>query len=132
METLEIRTEGRDQFIDITNKVEAAVARLGLQEGAVIVYVPHTTAGILINEHADPTVAHDIQADLDRLIPWDQPYYRHREGNSPSHARASLVGSSEMILVESGKLQLGTWQGIFFCEFDGPRNRRVFVKALTA
>ena len=132
MEVIEIQTEARDQFLDITNRIQSAVEALGLEQGAVVVFVPHTTAGIAINEHADPSVAHDIQADMDRLVPWDQAYYQHREGNSPSHARATLAGSSEMVLVERGKLQLGTWQGVFFCEFDGPRRRKVFIQPLSS
>jgi len=132
METLQVRSQEREQFIDITEEVRRALKRLGLKQGALLIFVPHTTAGIVVNEGADPSVAHDVQADLQRLVPWDQPYYRHGECNSPSHSRASLVGSHQWIVVESGELQLGTWQAIFFCEFDGPRNRRVFVQGLAA
>lgn len=132
METLQVQTGAKEQFLDITGELREAVRRLELADGIVVVYVPHTTAGIAINEGADPSVAADIQSDLERLVPWDQPYYRHREGNSPSHARASFVGSSETILVEGGELVLGTWQAVFFCEFDGPRRRKVYVKALSA
>lgn len=130
METLRIQTESREQFVDITQRIQRAVQEAGVNEGVVVVYVPHTTAGVAINEHADPTVAVDIQADLSRLVPWEQPYYRHREGNSPSHAKATLVGSSEMIPIEQGQLVLGTWQGVFFCEFDGPRRRKAYLTFL--
>lgn len=130
MHTLDVRTNDRDQLIDITDRVRQVVQDQHYREGALVVYVPHTTAGIAINENADPTVAQDLQADLQRLVPWEQPYYRHREGNSSSHARAGLVGSSELVIVEDGELVLGTWQGIFFCEFDGPRSRSVYIKLL--
>lgn len=130
MHTLEINTESQSEFVDITGDVKRAVREAGLQHGLVVVYVPHTTAGIVINEHADPSVAHDIQSDLERLVPWQQSYYQHSEGNSPSHARASLTGTSETIPVEDGQLVLGTWQGIFLCEFDGPRRRKVYVKTM--
>ena len=130
METLEVKTDNHDQLIDITDQVRSAISRMQFDDGVLVVYVPHTTAGILINEAADPSVAHDVQEDLKRLVPWEQSYYRHREGNSSSHARASLVGSSELVIVENGKPQLGTWQGIFFIEFDGPRRRKVYLKAL--
>lgn len=130
MRTLELNTESQSQFIDITGDVRQVVRESELESGLVVVYVPHTTAGIAINEHADPSVAGDIQADLERLIPWHQTYYQHAEGNSPSHARAGLVGTSEVVLVENGELQLGRWQGIFFCEFDGPRRRKVYIKTM--
>lgn len=131
MKSLNIETEAREQFVEITDQIARAVREAGVQEGAVVVYVPHTTAGVAINEHADPTVAVDIQADLKRLVPWEQPYYRHREGNSPSHSKATLVGSSETILIEDGRLVLGTWQGVFFCEFDGPRRRKAYLRFLS-
>lgn len=130
MHTLDVRTNDRDQLIDITDRVRQVVQDQHYREGALVVYVPHTTAGIAINENADPTVAQDLQADLQRLVPWEQPYYGHREGNSSSHTRAGLVGSSELVIVEDGELVLGTWQGIFFCEFDGPRSRSVYIKLL--
>lgn len=131
METFEIQTEQREQFVEITDRIERAVRQAGVEQGVVVVYVPHTTAGIAINEHADPTVAVDIQADLGRLVPWEQSYYRHREGNSPSHTKATIVGSSETLLIEGGRLVLGTWQGVFFCEFDGPRRRRAHLTVLS-
>ena len=128
METFEVRTQTDSQMIEITEQVAERVAAAGIRSGIVHVYVPHTTAAVTINENADPTVVHDILADLDRLIPRRQPYYRHAEGNSASHLKSSLLGCCQSILVEGGHLVLGTWQGIFFCEFDGPRTRRVRVK----
>ncbi len=129
MESFEIETGGRTDFVDITEKVRSAAARSGKRRGCVFVYVPHTTAGITINEHADPDVAADIQRTLDRLVPWDGPY-RHSEGNAAAHVKAALLGHCATIPVEGGKLALGTWQGIFFAEFDGPRRRKVFVQVI--
>lgn len=130
METFEVRTAQRDQFVDITERVRQAVRGAGLTSGVVIVYVPHTTAGVTINENADPDVVHDMLLTLRKLIPKDLPGYRHAEGNSDSHVKASLMGASTQVLVEEGELVLGTWQGIYFCEFDGPRNRTVHVQVL--
>lgn len=113
--------------MEITAAVQDAVAALGLREGVVTVFVPHTTAGIAINEHADPDVMRDVGRALDRLIPWSHPDYAHSEGNSAAHIKAVLTGSSVRVPVVDGRLQLGTWQGIFFCEYDGPRNREVWV-----
>jgi secondary thiamine-phosphate synthase enzyme len=126
--TLSIRTQQRSQLIDITDSIAAAVRDSGAHAGRVDVFVPHTTAAVTINENADPDVIRDILADLDRLLPETQPYYRHAEGNSSAHLRASLFGASETVLIEDGRLLLGTWQGIYFCEFDGPRSRRVFLR----
>jgi secondary thiamine-phosphate synthase enzyme len=112
---------------DITSKVEGELKRSGLKDGVCFVFVPHTTAGITINEGADPSVVADIQATLNKLVPWEGSY-RHLEGNSAAHIKSSLMGSSVIVLVESGRLKLGTWQGIFFCEFDGPRSRKVYMK----
>lgn len=130
MEKLQISTPSQNALVDITEQVKQAVRSRQYQDGILLIFVPHTTAGIAINEHADPSVARDIQADMERLVPWRQSYYRHAEGNSSSHTRTSFVGSSEMVIVESGSLQLGTWQGIFLCEFDGPRRRQVWLKFL--
>src|SRR4029077_4308046 len=127
METLRVRTERRTQLVDVTTGVERAVRASGVVSGICYVYVPHTTAGVAINEHADPDVASDLEGVFDRSVPHSGPY-RHSEGNTDSHAKAVLVGPSQVIFVEEGKLVLGTWQGIFFCEFDGPRERKVFVK----
>jgi secondary thiamine-phosphate synthase enzyme len=112
---------------DITSLVQKEVSRSGLQDGVCLVYVPHTTAGITINEGADPAVCRDMVAKLNELVPRDAGY-RHTEGNADSHIKASLVGSSVSVIVENGRLLLGTWQKIFFCEFDGPRSRKVYIK----
>lgn len=127
MKKLTIQTRARSAFVDITVQVQAAVKELGLKSGAVTVFVPHTTAGITINENADPDVVGDIQAVLEKMVPW-QGAYRHGEGNSAAHVKAGLMGSSVRVLVEDGRLQLGTWQAIYFCEFDGPRSRQVWIK----
>lgn len=126
MKTLELETRSRTQFIAITDLVQAAVRELGLRDGAVTVFVPHTTAGVTINENADPDVVADMAMALDRMVPWTAGY-AHDEGNAAAHVKASLMGSSVRVLVESGRLRLGTWQGIYFCEFDGPRTRTVWV-----
>ena len=125
--TLSVNTRNRSEMIDITSKVEEELTRSGLKDGVCFLFVPHTTAGITINESADPSVATDIQAMLNKLIPWEGSY-RHLEGNSAAHIKSSLIGNSVMVFVESGHLKLGTWQGIFFCEFDGPRSRKLHIK----
>src|ERR1700682_3610636 len=127
METLRVKTGRRTQLVDVTTAVERAVTESGVVSGVCYVYVPHTTAGVAINEHADPDVATDLEGVFDRLVPHSGPY-RHAEGDSYSHAKAVMVGASQVIFVEDGKLALGRWQGIFFCEFDGPRERKMFVK----
>ena len=127
LKTLHIRTDRRTQFVDVTNEVQRAVQATGVTSGICYIYVPHTTAGVAINEHADPDVAHDVESVLDRLVPHQGPY-RHGEGNSDSHAKAVLTGTSQVVFVENGRLVLGTWQGIFLCEFDGPRDRKLLVK----
>jgi len=127
LSTLSISTRDRSEMIDITSKVEGELKRSGLKDGVCFVFVPHTTAGITINEGADPGVVADIQATLSKLVPWEGPY-RHLEGNSAAHIKSSLIGNSVIVFVESGRLKLGTWQGIFFCEFDGPRTRKVHMK----
>lgn len=129
METLDVQTRERVQFVDVTARVGEAVARLGLRDGAVLVYVPHTTAGVTINEDADPSVRRDLAMTLDGLVPRDLPF-AHLEGNSDAHVKASLTGSSVTVPVVGGRLQLGTWQGIYFAEFDGPRSRRLCVQPL--
>ena len=125
--TLSINTSNRSEMIDITSRVEEELKRSGLKDGVCFLFVPHTTAGITINESADPSVATDIQAMLNKLIPWEGSY-RHLEGNSAAHIKSSLIGNSGMVFVESSHLKLGTWQGIFFCEFDGPRSRKLYIK----
>ena len=127
MKTLRVKTNRRTQFVDITREVQQALRESDVKSGVCHVYVPHTTAGVVINEHADPGVASDVEGIVDRLIPHNGPY-RHGEGNTDSHMKAILTGTSQSVFIENGKLALGTWQGIFLCEFDGPRQRRVFVK----
>ena len=126
MQSFSVKTKGRTDFVDITNEVAAAAEKSGRTDGTVTVFVPHTTAGITINENADPSVVDDIVAALDRLVPWEAGY-RHSEGNSAAHVKASLMGSSIAVMMEKGRLKLGTWQGIYLCEFDGPRSRQVWV-----
>jgi secondary thiamine-phosphate synthase enzyme len=127
MQTLRVKTRRRTQLVDVTPAVERVVTESGVVSGVCYVYVPHTTAGVAMNEHADPDVASDLEGVFDRLVPHAGPY-RHAEGNTDSHAKAVMVGASQVIFVESGKLVLGTWQGIFLCEFDGPREREIFVR----
>jgi secondary thiamine-phosphate synthase enzyme len=122
-----VTTNRKCEFVDITGEVAAKVAESGVEEGVCCVYVPHTTAGVTINENADPSVRRDILSALDRIVP-ESGSYTHSEGNSPGHIKASLIGSSVGVVIGQGALVLGTWQGIFFCEFDGPRRRSVFVK----
>jgi secondary thiamine-phosphate synthase enzyme len=131
MNTFTVRTHARTELADVTREVVSAVAEAGVERGAAIVYVPHTTAGVTINENADPSVRLDIETTLDGLVPWTAGY-RHSEGNSAAHVKAALVGSSVTIPVEKGALVLGTWQGVYFCEFDGPRTRKVHVQVLGA
>jgi secondary thiamine-phosphate synthase enzyme len=126
MREIRLSTTSRTELLDITAEVQKAVAESGVRDGVCHVYVPHTTAGITINENADPSVRQDILKELNKIVPF-QDQYKHCEGNAAAHIKASIVGSSETILVEAGRLLLGTWQGIFFCEFDGPRSRRVII-----
>jgi secondary thiamine-phosphate synthase enzyme len=126
MRRIAVRTTGRDEMADITRDVAAIVAESNIGNGLCLVFVPHTTAGVTINEHADPDVADDIIMALDKLVPEDGSC-KHVEGNSAAHLKASLIGSSVTVPVENGALQLGTWQGIFFCEYDGPRTRHAWV-----
>ena len=128
MHTFTLKTHSRDQMVEITSQVRNLVRESGGTEGAVMVYVPHTTAGVTINENADPDVVHDFLLQLDQMVPWSQSFYRHAEGNSASHVKASMMGSSCTVIIDDGRLVLGTWQGIYFCEFDGPRTRQVHVK----
>lgn len=123
-----ISSKHRNQMIDITGQVSSLVTQSGISNGDVIVYCPHTTAAITINENADPSVSHDILLTLEELVPHHRPGYRHSEGNSDAHCKSSIVGCSEQILIKDKSLDLGTWQGIFFCEFDGPRNRKAIVQ----
>ncbi|MCX7972900.1 MAG: secondary thiamine-phosphate synthase enzyme YjbQ [Candidatus Aminicenantes bacterium] len=129
MKILEIETRSKEELIDITHLIAREVQSMGLKEGGVIVFVPHTTAGLTLNENADPSVKRDILLALRHMVPENLPY-SHSEGNSPAHVKASLCGSSLYLIVKEGKLWLGTWQGITFCEFDGPRRRRLFLSAI--
>jgi secondary thiamine-phosphate synthase enzyme len=129
--TITVKTETRKQLVDVTPELADALATSGLRNGTLVAYVPHTTAGITINENADPSVRRDLLMALDRLVPETLPY-SHREGNADAHVKATLVGSSVTVPVADGRLQLGTWQGIFFAEFDGPRRRRLLVQLLPA
>ena len=126
-----LKTRGRGEMLEITERVQRHVTAERIQDGMAIVYVPHTTAAVTINENADPDVKQDMLAKLDEMIPKEESYYRHSEGNSDSHVKTSLVGNSVTVLIEGGKLILGTWQGIQFCEFDGPRTRSFLVKLVS-
>ncbi|MFH1139394.1 MAG: secondary thiamine-phosphate synthase enzyme YjbQ [Pseudomonadota bacterium] len=122
-----VKTKKATEMIDITTEIQRLVIASGVKCGLAVVYVPHTTAGITINEGADPSVRKDIVDTLNEIVPWER-VYGHAEGNSPAHIKTSLIGNSIMVLVEDGRLQLGQWQSVFLCEFDGPRNRRVMLK----
>ena len=124
-----LNTRERTEFVDVTDRVAGAVADTGLARGVATAYVPHTTAGITINENADPSVVSDMIGTLERMVPWAGPY-RHAEGNAAAHIKAALLGSSVQIPFEDGRLCLGTWQGVYFCEFDGPRVRELWVQIL--
>ena len=130
IQTFQVKTSKQTEFIDITHSVQEAVKKTGVAEGICFIFIPHTTAAVTINENADPSVSLDIIMELNKVVPF-QDRYQHLEGNSPAHIKASLIGCSQTVFVESGKLALGTWQGIFFCEFDGPRNRKVYVKVIS-
>jgi secondary thiamine-phosphate synthase enzyme len=127
MDIIEIRTRAKEEFVDLTSEVGRVVTGSGIASGVCVVTVPHTTAGVTVNENADPDVRADLLLTLRRIVP-DSLAYAHAEGNSPAHVKAALVGSSVTLIVEGGRLQLGTWQGIFFCEFDGPRTRNVWIQ----
>jgi secondary thiamine-phosphate synthase enzyme len=129
IKNINVKTKSRTEFVDITSEIQNLVDEIGIKSGVCYIYVPHTTAGITINEGADPSVTKDIQTMLSKLIPHDFNY-SHTEGNSDAHIKSSVVGVSKSILIDGGKLQLGTWQSVFFCEFDGPRQRRVLVKVI--
>ncbi len=124
---LSVKTRERTELVDITTEVQQLLRKSGVEKGFCMLYVPHTTAAVTINESADPSVKSDILKVLNQVIPWDADY-RHLEGNSAAHIKTTLVGSSELIAIDGRKLVLGTWQGIFFCEFDGPRNRKIHVR----
>lgn len=129
MNKISVRTSKRSQMVDITSEVQSAVSEAGLADGLCVVFVPHTTAGVTINENADPAVVRDLLTTLSGLVP-ESGDYAHAEGNSDAHLKAAMMGFSVQVFVEGGRLQLGTWQGIYFCEFDGPRNRQVWLKTI--
>lgn len=126
---INVKSRARAEFIDITEKIQEVIKEENVREGVCYIYVPHTTAGITINEGADPSVQRDIISTLNKLIPFEGDYH-HREGNADAHIKSTLVGVSQVVFIESGRLFLGTWQAIYFCEFDGPRHRRVHLKIL--
>jgi len=130
METFNVSTRSRSQLTDISSQVGEIIANSGVEEGIAVVYTPHTTAAITINENADPSVPGDISGKMDDVIEKGDPQYRHAEGNSDSHIKSSLFGCSEHLIIRNGRPVLGTWQGIFFCEFDGPRTRKVHVQVI--
>ncbi|RSL34220.1 YjbQ family protein [Salibacterium salarium] len=131
LEKITVETNDHDEMVDMTNEVKRFISRQGMENGIVIVYCPHTTAGITVNENADPDVQRDMLMRLDEVYPWNHSKYRHGEGNSASHLKASTVGTQQSIIVDHGSLILGTWQGIYFCEFDGPRKRTMYLKGMT-
>lgn len=130
LHTLELSTASRDEMRDITREIISLVHQSGVKEGTVLIYCPHTTAGIAINENADPDVKHDVLLRLDEVYPWEHPKYRHAEGNTASHLKSITCGPSQTVIVTEGELLLGRWQGIYFCEFDGPRRRQYHVKIM--
>jgi secondary thiamine-phosphate synthase enzyme len=131
MQSFSVNTSSHQQFVDVTHLVREAVEDSGISDGIAVVFVPHTTAGVTINENADPSVQRDIIAVLEKVVPWRDGYH-HSEGNSAAHVRASCMGSSCHVIIENGQLQLGTWQGIYFAEFDGPRSRKMWVQVQTS
>ena len=127
--TLNVRTDKHTQMKDITGQVRDAVRESGVKDGICMVFIPHTTAAVTINENADPDVVRDLNMELDKIVPWEDGY-QHMEGNSAAHLKSSMIGASEQIIIEDGRLVLGTWQGIYFCEYDGPRNRKAIIKII--
>ncbi len=127
LKTLTVQTSSQTEMVDVTGQVQKELSTSGVEEGRLTLYVPHTTAAVTINEGADPAVKADILMVLNQMVPW-KANYKHMEGNSPAHVKASLVGSSETVIISGGRLVLGTWQKIFFCEFDGPRNRKLHLQ----
>lgn len=128
--TQSVQTHQRSEMIDVTDRVQRIIRQQGIEDGIAVVYVPHTTAAVTINENADPDVKHDLLKKLELLIPKQESYYQHSEGNSDSHVKTSLVGNTVTVVIDHGKLVLGTWQGIYFCEFDGPRERELMIRIL--
>ena len=130
MHTITVKTSARQQMIDVTRELSHIIDKEGIQDGYAILFVPHTTAAITINENADPDVKKDMLFGLSSISP-DNPSYRHYEGNSDAHIKSSMIGVDQTVLIEDGSLVLGTWQGIYFCEFDGPRTRRLHIKLVS-
>jgi secondary thiamine-phosphate synthase enzyme len=131
MITFDVRSRQKSELIEVTDEVRRAIRTSGIDSGLAVLFVPHTTAAVTINENADPDVPRDILMELGKIVPWEDGY-RHGEGNSAAHIKSTLVGASETLLVENGEPVLGTWQGIWFCEFDGPRKRRLHLKVIGA
>jgi secondary thiamine-phosphate synthase enzyme len=129
MEKITVHSTDQTEIIDITHRVQSITDKSGLKNGLCLIFVPHTTAAVTINENADPDVKSDILKEINKVIPFSDSY-RHMEGNSAAHIKASLFGSSETVIIQNGSLQLGTWQGVFFCEFDGPRTRQIWISLL--
>lgn len=129
LQEITVSTQERSQLLDITRQIQEIIKKSGITEGICYIYVPHTTAGITINENADPSVTADILSELDKIVPWSDGY-KHLEGNSAAHIKASMMGFSQMVIIQNNQLLLGTWQGIYFCEFDGPRRRKLAVKII--
>ncbi|OGP86720.1 MAG: hypothetical protein A2156_04450 [Deltaproteobacteria bacterium RBG_16_48_10] len=129
IQMFQVKTSAKTDFIDITQSVQEAIQKSGVRDGVCFIFIPHTTAAVTINENADPSVTQDIMMMLNQIVP-SKGRYQHLEGNSPAHIKSSLMGCSKTVFIESSKLMLGTWQGIFFCEFDGPRSRKVYVKVM--
>jgi len=130
LQSFKVRTSARNEMVEVTDHLRQLMSRKNIQEGMLIVYVPHTTAAVTINENADPDVKSDLLAKLSELVPKQERYYRHGEGNSDSHVKSAMVGQSVTVLVEGGRPVLGRWQGVYFCEFDGPRERELLIKAV--
>ena len=128
-EKISIKTNDRVEFVDITSKIQNAVKKTGVDSGLVMIHIPHTTAAVTINENADPDVAADIKKEVNKIIPFDDNY-AHLEGNSAAHIKSSLFGVDQTVIIKNKKLLLGTWQGIYFCEFDGPRSRNIYLKII--
>ena len=126
---LNVNTSKHTQMLDITDTVQQAIKDSGVKDGLCTVFIPHTTAAVTINENADPDVVRDFTMEINKIVPWEDGYY-HMEGNSAAHLKSSMIGFSEQVIIDNGRLVLGTWQGIYFCEFDGPRNRKVYVKIM--
>jgi secondary thiamine-phosphate synthase enzyme len=128
VERIFVNTQSHTEFVDLTREIKTLIARFSFKNGMVHLFVPHTTAAITVNENSDPAVQYDMLCALNAAVPWTQPHFRHAEGNSAAHVKASLMGCSAALFVENGELMLGQWQGVFFCEFDGPRQRQVWAR----